>query len=323
MTIHVAQRGDRLVGAAPLAIVPRFGVRRLQFLGGEHAALADVLLAAGEPDPVLRALGAAMRASRHDAVDVSGLPVDSRFATALDARGLRLIPRSEAPVFDMADGWEAVYKAKLSSSHRRAHRRRERRLTEAGRLEMQVARSAAELEPALDDMVRLHRLRWRGRPDGSLLATEAGERFLRAGMLALADDDVARILLLRLDGTGIAFQAYFALEGNMVLFRTGFDPEHAAHAPGHLAQRRAFAAGSEEGLRRVEFMGGNEAYKRELADRNEPLHQAIGAPRTLRGRAFVQGRLAVIGARRRLRRNEKLRSLYLNGLAPVRRALGR
>ena len=323
MTIHVAQRGDRLVGAAPLAIVPRFGVRRLQFLGGEHAALADVLLAAGEPDPVLKALGAAMRASRHDAVDVSGLPVDSRFATALDARGLRLIPRSEAPVFDMADGWEAVYSASCP------------RVTAAptgGASDASPRRGGSrcrspvrqpELEPALDDMVRLHRLRWRGRPDGSLLATEAGERFLRAGMLALADDDVARILLLRLDGTGIAFQAYFALEGNMVLFRTGFDPEHAAHAPGHLAQRRAFAAGSEEGLRRVEFMGGNEAYKRELADRNEPLHQAIGAPRTLRGRAFVQGRLAVIGARRRLRRNEKLRSLYLNGLAPVRRALGR
>ena len=323
VTVHVAERDGRLAGALPLAIVSRHGVRRLQFMGGEHASLGDVLLAPGEPDALAAALATPARASRHDAVDLSGLPAGSHLATVLGADRLRLIPRAEAPVLDMGAGWEAVYQAKMPSSRRRVHRRRERRLAEAGRLEVELARTPAELEPALADAIRLHRLRWHGRPDGSVLATERGERFFRAGMLALAAGDVARVLVLRLDGTAIAFQAYFALEGRMVLFRTGFAPEYAAQAPGHLALRHALAAGSAEGLERVEFLGGDEPHKRELADRNEPLYQAIGAPRTLRGRAFVRGRVTLIGARRQLRRNETLRRLYLDGLAPVRRALKR
>ena len=323
MSVHVAERDGRLVGALPLAIVERLGVRRLQFIGGEYSALGDVLLAPGETRAVAEALGPPAQASRHDAVDLSGLPARSHLAAVLDTRRLHLIPRVEAPVLDMGDGWEAAYAAKTSAGRRSEHRRRERRLAEAGRLDVEVARSATELAPALEDVVRLHRLRWRGRPDGSALATEQGARFFGAAMLALAADDVSRVLLLRLDGTAIAFSAYFALEGRMYLYRSGFAPELAAHAPGHLARRRALAAGSAEGLRRVELLGGNEAHKRELADRYEPLYQAIGAPRTLRGHAFVRGRLTVIGARRRLRRHETLRKVYLDGLTPVRRALGR
>ena len=57
--VHVAERDGRLAGSLPLAIVSRHGVRRLQLMGGEHAALGDVLLAVGEPRALAGALGTA------------------------------------------------------------------------------------------------------------------------------------------------------------------------------------------------------------------------------------------------------------------------
>ena len=58
------------------------------------------------------------------------------------------LPRSEAPVLDLSTGWSHVYLAKVSSKGRYAHRRKRKRLAELGRLEVSIARSWEELEPA-------------------------------------------------------------------------------------------------------------------------------------------------------------------------------
>src|SRR5438046_269944 len=76
-----------------------------------------------------------------------------------------------------------------------------------------------------------------------------------------------------------------------------------------------------EGAERVEFLGGDERYKLELADRLEPLHEALGLARTPQGRAVVAGRLTMILLRRQLKRSPALHRLYFDGLAPARRQL--
>ena len=90
---------------------------------------------------------------------------------------LDVIQRVEAPVLDLADGWDAVYRAKTSSKKRNLHRRRRRQLAGLGGLEVSVARRLDELEPALEEAFALHELRWEGRPDGSGFASATGKRF--------------------------------------------------------------------------------------------------------------------------------------------------
>src|SRR5918997_7131468 len=48
LAVHVAYRGERLVGALPLCIRRRCGLRVTEFVGGTWAALADLLVAPGE-----------------------------------------------------------------------------------------------------------------------------------------------------------------------------------------------------------------------------------------------------------------------------------
>src|SRR5438105_6501078 len=276
LSVHLARRGETLVGALPLFTRTRSGVHIAEFLGSRASALADLLLLDPGDDDAARALAGRAAASGQDLVDLFGLPKGSRLAAALGSGRLRLIERVEAPVLELGRGWDATYRAKTDSKKRNLHKRRRRQLSELGALEVTRARTLEELEPALEDAFRLHELRWSGRPDGSGFATETGKRFHRAGLRELAKLDAPRIVTLKLDGRPIAFHYFFAFCGRMYVHRLAFDPELSRLSPGLVNTLDALEAAGDEGLELVEFLGGAERYKLELSDRLEPLYQGLG-----------------------------------------------
>jgi CelD/BcsL family acetyltransferase involved in cellulose biosynthesis len=320
LQVHVARRDGRLVGVLPLCVRREHGVRVLRFVGAGDSALADVLLAGGQDGEVAAALAACAAAGDHDYADLFGLPSGSRLAGALGPSRLSVVPRVAAPVLDLRRGWEAVYRERVSGKHRKAQARARRRLAEQGRLETRVARTAEELDRALDGAFALHALRWRDRPEGSGFATPAGRVLQREAFRALAADGVPWIVTLELDGRPIAFTAFFLLAGRMVLHHTAFDPAYARWSPGRAATYDALAAAADAGAWRVEFLGGAEAYKVLLADASEPLHVGLGLARGARGHAAVTVRRAGLVARRELARRPRLRRAWYDGLVPVRRA---
>jgi len=321
LNVHVARRDGRLVGALPLVSRRRAGVRVATFMGGSELALPDVLLAPGQDGEDCERLIRRLAESGCHVVDLPGLPAGSRIAAGLGSR-LELIRRVEAPVLDLAGGWEAVYLAKTSSKKRSLHRRRRRQLEGLGTVEVSVARALDELEPALEEAFALHARRWEGRPDGSDFASDAGKRFHRAAIGRLAAIDVARIVTLRVAGRAAAFHYYFALGGRMYVHRLAFDPALARFSPGLVNTLDAIEAAADEGLGRVEFLGGDERYKLELADRFEPLYHGFGLASGARGRAYAAAHVNGIRLRMRLKRSPRLHRLYVDGVAPVRR-LGR
>jgi CelD/BcsL family acetyltransferase involved in cellulose biosynthesis len=322
LRVHVAYRDGRLVGALPLYVRSHAGVRVAHFLGDDACALGDLLLARDAPPQVARQIAEQAAAGGHDFADLFGLPAASRLAAALGPGRLSLIERVEAPVLELDGGWEAIYRERTSAKRRNLHRRRRKQLARLGRVEFVVARSRAELEPALEEAFRLHAARWLDGPEASGFATPAGRRFHRASLRALARGGVPRIVLLRLDGRAIACNYFMLLEGTMYFHELAFDPALAQHSPGLLTTLDAIAAAAHEGARRVEFLGGAERYKLELADRCEPLHQGVGLAGTLRGRAVAPLCARAVRARRRLKETSA-RRVYYDGLAPFRRAARR
>lgn len=322
LAVYVAHRGGALVGALPLCVRKRYGLRVLSFLGGD-TALGDVLVSDDAGPGVEAALPARAVSSDHDFAELCGLPARSRLVGALDPSRLTLIERSEAPVLDLTEGWDSVYQSKLSSKQRSHHRRRRRQLAELGRVDVDVARTADELERALEDAFELHELRWNGRPDGSGFATPVGRSFHRATARALAALDVPRVVTLKIGGRAVAFHYYLALEGRMYVHRIAFDPEFGRFSPGVINTLDAIETAAAEGATRVEFLGGAERYKVELADHLEPLYLGLGLARTLKGRAAVAARVGGIRLRKQLKRSPTLRRFYFEGLAPARRLLGR
>jgi CelD/BcsL family acetyltransferase involved in cellulose biosynthesis len=319
--VLVARRNGGLVAALPLLVRSHLGLRSARFLGGRQSALADLLLAPGESPAVGRALAAHLSADV-DFVDLYGLPTRSRIGEALGP-SLHVIERVEAPVLDLGPSWEAVYREKTNSKKRNLHSRRRRQLAGLGRLQVVVARSLDDLRPALEEAFRLHVLRWEGRPDGSGFATPTGQRFHREVLEALADLDVPRIVLLKLDGQAIAFHYYLAFEGRMYVHRLAFDPGFGRFSPGLVNTLDTLEAAAAEGLNRVEFLGGAERYKIELADRTEPLCHGLGMASNVPARAAVAGRVAMIRLRLFLKQSPSLQRFYLDGAAPIRRLAAR
>jgi CelD/BcsL family acetyltransferase involved in cellulose biosynthesis len=316
--VLVAERGDELVGAAPF-VIQRHGLARIAMFAGAHeSALGDVLLAPGEPPETARALLDALPDSGADALDVFGLPASSALADAAGSR-MRVIERVEAPVTEMPEGWDEAYVRHTSSNRRNQDRRRERQLGELGDLETSLATDAETVRKDLPAAFELHRMRWQGRPDGSTFGLPAGQRFQQAALPQLADEGRFAMLTLRLDGRPVAFHSWFVIGSSVYLHRNAFDADLSRYAPGLVALRRSLAAASERGALRVEYLGGAEQFKRDLADRFEPLYQGIGFARGPAGHAYVARTHLVIAVRRRLKRSERLHRLYRSGAFRPRR----
>jgi CelD/BcsL family acetyltransferase involved in cellulose biosynthesis len=320
LRVQLVRAGGKLVGALPLFSTRRGGLRVAQFLGGKHSALADMLLAPGAGDETPARLVEHALASDHDFADLFGLPGDGPLARAAGAARVRLIERVESPVLELGAGFDSVYNAHTTSKRRGSNKRRLRQLEELGTVQFARARTEPELRDALEEAFSLHHLRWQGRPDGSDFGTDRGMPFQREALAALAKLGVPSIVTLRLDDRPIAFHYSFVLERQLYVHRLAFDPALSRFSPGVLTMLEVLRAAADEGVERVEYLGGDESYKLELSDRIEPLYQGVGMARTLQGRIASSMRLKAIDARIRLRGSDTLRRIYYRGRAPERAA---
>jgi CelD/BcsL family acetyltransferase involved in cellulose biosynthesis len=109
----------------------------------------------------------------------------------------------------------------------------------------------------------------------------------------------------------------------MYVHRLAFDPAVARFSPGLVNTLDAIESAAQEGMTRVEFLGGGERYKVELADAFEPLYHGFGMASGMGGRAYAATQLATIRTRLALKRSPRLHRLYFEDLAPVRRLVQR
>lgn len=323
LAVVTVRREQTLVGLAPLFIQRQRGLRVCRFLGGHESALADLLIGEGEKAEVADAVLQGVRTLPFHYLDAFGMPEGGVLPGLAGSTPLNLLRRVEAPVLLMPDGWGAAYASRISSKKRNLHRRRLRQLSELGAISWTVARTPDEVASELEHAFEIHARRWEGRPDGSTFGTATGRAFHREGARALAADDIVRIVTLRVDGRPVAFHYYFVLDETMYVHRLAFDPAVARYSPGQVTLIHALEDASNGGVTRVEFLGGDERYKVELADHFEPLYQAIGLPRGPMAALAVRGMVGVIEARKFLKRNAWLHEVYHERLGPVRRLVRR
>ncbi len=322
LAVITARRDSLLVGVAPMFIRRRGGLLVCGLAGGQ-SALGDLLVASDPDGSIGRALFSAICELRFHYLDVFGSPPGGVLPRLCTGPELTLLRRVEGPVLQMPNGWEAAYASRVGSKKRSLHRRRLRQLAELGKIDWTTARTPEEVAGELEHAFEIHARRWQGRPDGSTFGLQAWRDFHREAARALAAKGAVRLLTLRVDGRPVAFHYWIMLGTTMYVHRLAFDPELARYSPGQVTLLKAIADASSEGARRVEFLDGDERYKVELADELEPLHHVIGLARGPAAWVAVEMLLLVIRMRMRLKRNQRLHRLYLEGLAPLHRVLGR
>ncbi|HEY8564637.1 MAG TPA: GNAT family N-acetyltransferase [Beijerinckiaceae bacterium] len=259
-TVAVSRDGG-LVALAPLYRETGPLGRRLLPLGISLSDYLDVLIDPGAP----RAGEALV-----DALAALGLDWDSLSLEELrpEAAGLTLpagsmrddgaAAQSACPVLPLRGTLAETLPARKLRKLRMARNRADRR--------GDAVIEAVAIDGAgafLDELFRLHALRWRERGEPGVLADEKVQRFHRRALPGLIGAGLARALVARF-GNEVGGAYYgFADHDRAYAYLGGFDPAFAYESPGTLLVGHAIEDAVSAGCTEFHFLRGQEAYKYE------------------------------------------------------------
>jgi CelD/BcsL family acetyltransferase involved in cellulose biosynthesis len=239
----------RLVGLAPMYVLPRAGRRVLLPVG---AGIGDHLDPLAEPDRRAEVAAAVLDVMRSADADWDEAELlDLRTTPAPGAE-----PRACAPVLDIARGFEASVRPSALRHWRQAGRRASR----LGRWEARPVPSAGAAD-AFEALCGLHARRWArdGRP--GVLECPGVRAFHRAALPRLAAAGLLRMAELRIDGRVRGVHYGLADRRRAHAYVGGHDPDEDRQSFGTLLTGHAIRSAAEEGLAEFHFLRGDEAYK--------------------------------------------------------------
>jgi CelD/BcsL family acetyltransferase involved in cellulose biosynthesis len=266
--------GQRLVGVGPLM---REG-ERLTLAGDTNVCdYMDIVACEGYEEGVLEAVLDAVSEEAWSDFVLWGVPEYSPTLTILPRLAAALgysaqveqedvCPRVELPAtFD-------DYVDDLDRRDRHELRRKLRRLYRSGDVLFHVCRSAPEVESHLDDFLRQHTT---SRRDKALFMTERMARFFRRMALTLAEQNLARLYCLEVNGVRAASVLCFDAGDELLLYNSGYDPDYGSLAVGLLSKALALEQAIEQGKRCFDFLRGAEPYKYDLGGKDLAVYRCI------------------------------------------------
>jgi len=291
--IVIARRGDKILLLIPLGIERRSFARCLVFLGDVlcdyHAPLLApdfaTLVPEGFPalwDKIVTVLQATP-ASRQDAIIFDKMPAKiAEQRNPMLALNVTLNP-SGAYETPLPADWEAYYASKRSSATRRRDRTKLKRLGELGAVKFVNPDTSAELALTFDLLVQQKSKAFARMGVPNLFAPTGHAAFYRE--LATSPRYRSLVHLSRLDvgntraalNLGITFRdCYFHILASYD------DGEVSRFGPGAAHLRELLRYAIARGLTRFDFTIGDEPYKRDWCDAEQPLYDYAGAA-TMRG----------------------------------------
>jgi CelD/BcsL family acetyltransferase involved in cellulose biosynthesis len=261
---------------------------RAVFFGASYHADYATMLAAPRDLPTVAASVAdylASPASRDwDAVDLRRLrcadPAGDALAVALGAREiangwtLNVDREDVCPVVTLpeVDDIEA-YLATLGKKERHEVRRKVRRAAGVGEI---LLRESTDPLGELDDFIDLHQKRWGA--DGLFPPTKGGDQsrvFIRRLFELFGPDDGLGLTFLTVGDRRIAAGIHFETSDGLLFYNAGIDPDARELSPGVVMTWAYIRRSLERGLRRFDFLRGDESYKYEWGAVDEPIQRLL------------------------------------------------
>ena len=253
-----------------------------------HADYATILAAPADLPAVAEALVAYLAAPSErrpwDVVDLRRLrcgdPTAEALAAAFGAREieegwtLNLEREDVCPVVTFPAGMDMeAYLATLGKKERHEIRRKVRRAEAAG--EVRLDDSPDPLAD-LETFIELHQKKWGA--DGLFPDTPGGaqSRVLFRRLFELhGPDGPLRLTFLSVAGRRIAAGIHFETADGYLYYNAGVDPDARDLSPGVLMVHGLIARALAAGVRRLDFLRGNEPYKYDWGAVDEPIQRVL------------------------------------------------
>src|SRR5581483_3569209 len=140
------------------------------------------------------------------------------------------------------DDWETI---KRGWSRQVSHtlERRMNKLHKDYAVEFKRVKTPAELEPALDEFIRLHQMRWTSKGESGSFAYPKFEGFLRTASRQALSEERLGFWTLELNGQCAAALLAFIDNGVAHHFQGGFDVSYAKYSLGSVMMAQCIQAG--------------------------------------------------------------------------------
>jgi CelD/BcsL family acetyltransferase involved in cellulose biosynthesis len=284
--VVVVRDHGELIGIAPFFVVTgRPGRIDYRLPGIDLGTRLAPLAAASREWEVAGAVAIALAEAtpRPDLIALESVPPGSLWLTALrDQWPGRLRPLSSlynvrgSPTVDLRGSF-AEWLAGRSSSFRKNQRRRARMFAEAG-----GTMRLGTLETLTDDiaaLMRLHTERWSGRGTSSLVAqSDRFKEMLQTAGRELTTSGRFRIWIMEIDGQPIWANLFLSAGGELLAVNSGWDERWRKLSPATLGMVHAIEDAFERGERRLDLGVGEDPYKLEFADGNDPVGWGVLIP---------------------------------------------
>lgn len=231
------------------------------------------------------------------------------FAEEFDLPFFRLHYDS-APYVLLDTDWEAYYLRK-GRKFRYNLRRAERKLDEMGGLEFLHVSTPRDVEQYMDWAFQLYARRAEESYRGSLWLIPSGQKLLTQLALRFSECGWLDLTFLLVGGQPVAFCLGFDNQVDYYFYATAFDPDprYSQYSPGVLLIKHLLQKAFDSGLRRFDFMLGDEPYKKTWATHCDDILTYVICTRRIRSRIAFFFYCRILRLRQTVRHAPKLRYL--------------
>lgn len=248
----------------PLCLAHRGPLRLARFIGHGPADQLGPVCRAEDRETAAEAL----REVLAEHIGVRGVLLAERMRADegwSELLGAHRVNRRSFPILNLEgpdwDGWLAT----KSANFRQQARRRERKLVRERGLRFRLVTGGAELGPAIELLMELHRARW----GSSSVLQPNRRRFYDAFLQLAAERGWVRLWFAELDGRPAAAWLGFRFDGIEAFYQSGRDPAEERGGVGTALLLHTIREAFRDGLREYRFLLGDEAYKSKFT-RDDP-----------------------------------------------------
>lgn len=267
--LHVIEiRHDgRLIGLVPLLIYPRDSNRVLAFAGGGVSDYLILLADQGRESDVFSAVLQHIRAIPDwNVFELTDIPRHSKLM-ALDVIRGYVYEHDSSSILSLP-ATEQELLAAFSTRQRANLRMARSRIERAGGARVAVA-GAATLPEFLEDLFRLHTARWSRSGEAGVLADERTRSFHKLCAPALLASGILKLYRLRIQEHTVAVLYSLWDRETIYCYLQGFDPGYSFLSPGTSLIFEVLKEALRRGMRRFDFLRGQERYKRHWRAQSE------------------------------------------------------